>query len=89
LGTGKVSKGSGELRKEEKVMLLRVGEGGARFGDGCHQRFVICEKRELAAFKEKTEMANRKVGSEEFPIKGGIAGFSGRKFVGENFQGTP
>jgi hypothetical protein len=47
----------GEFGKEGQVALLPGGEGGAGFGDGCHQSFVICEESERTTFKGEAEMA--------------------------------
>jgi hypothetical protein len=44
---------------------------------------VISKKGEKSTFKEKTKVADGEVGSQELTVKGGVAGFSRRKFVGE------
>jgi hypothetical protein len=75
-----VGKSGGELRKEGEMTLLAGGKWSASLGNGCDQGFVICEQGEQTAFKEKTEVADSKVG---------IAGFSRRKFVGEKGKGLP
>jgi hypothetical protein len=65
------------------VTLLAGGKRGASFGNGRNEGFVISEKGEKSAFKEKTEVADGEVGCQQLPVESGVAGFSGGKFVGE------
>jgi hypothetical protein len=85
----KVRKVKVKLRKEGKVTLLAGGKRSAGFGKGSNEGFVVSEKGKRTAFEEKTEMAEGKVGSEEFTIKGGIAGFRRRKLMGEESTRLP
>ena len=48
---------------------------GAKKGE-C-ERLMISEKGKLMGVKEKTEMADGGVGSEEFSVEGGVLGFRG------------
>jgi hypothetical protein len=87
--TGKVDKIGGKLGKEGKVTLLAGGKRGTGFGNGSNEGFVISEKGEKSTFQEKTEVTDCEVGCQQFPVKGRVTGFSGRKLVGEKSERLP
>jgi hypothetical protein len=89
LGARKVGESGGKLREEGKVTLLTRGKGSASFGNGRDKGFVIREEGEKTTFEEKTEVADSKVGSQQFTVKGGVSSFSGRKFVGKESKRLP
>jgi hypothetical protein len=59
-----VGESGGEFREEGKMTLLTGGKGSARLGNGCDKGLVIREEGEGTAFKEKTEVADSKVGGQ-------------------------
>ena len=77
------------FRKERKVALLAGGERGVGFGDGSEERFVVGEEGERAAVEVEPEVADGGVGGEELFVEGGVAGFRGGKFAGEESEGLP
>jgi hypothetical protein len=58
-----VGESGGEFREEGKMTLLAGGKGSTGLGNGGDEGFVIREQGEQTAFKEKTEVADSKVGS--------------------------
>ena len=85
----KMDKVGGEFGKERKVSLLAGRKRGGGFGNGRNEGFVVSEKGERTTFEEKSKMFDGKESGQKFSVKSGIAGFCGRKFVGEKGQRLP
>ena len=71
------------------MALLAGGERGVGFGDGSEERFVVGEEGERAAVEVEPEVADGGVGGEELFVEGGVAGFRGGKFAGDESEGLP
>jgi len=71
------------------VSLLAGRKRGGGFGNGRYEGFVVSEKGERTTFEEKSKMFDGKESGQKFSVKSGIAGFCGRKFVGEKGQRLP
>ena len=68
---------TGEFRNIGEMELLS-GRPRRRGGEkGKCERLIIGEKGKLTGFKEKMEMGERGVGSQEFSVEGGVLGLGG------------
>jgi hypothetical protein len=58
-------------------------------GHGRHQRFVVRQQAETAAFQEEPEMAYCRKRGQELTIESGVPGLSGRQFFRKESQRLP
>jgi hypothetical protein len=79
----------GEFGQVRHLALLPGGPRRRDPGHGRHQRLVIRQQAETAAFQEETEMPYRRKRGQELTIESGVPGLSGRQLFRKESQRLP
>ena len=53
------------------------------------ERFLVYEQVEISTFQEELEVPQGSVGSQELSVEGGVTGFGGGQFLGEEGKQSP
>jgi hypothetical protein len=72
-----------ELSYERKVTLLTGGPRRRNAEHGGNQWLMVCEETKLPTFKQKPEMTNGGMCSQQLSIEGGVFHLCRRQLFGE------
>jgi hypothetical protein len=78
---GSVTEIGSEFRQEREVPLLSAGPGRRDAGHGRHQRLVVRQNPEFAAFKEAAIMPHGGVCRQQLTIERGVTGLRRRQLL--------